>query len=164
MGFVFYIFFMIIGVLSIIIGIFSQRALQASNLDRDILIKNQQELTRSFLVEVLDTFQEMSPDSDGEITWEHFRDHLKDEKVMAYFMSQGLNILDARQMFRFMDELDDDPSESMSLSEFIIGMMRLTGPARSCDMQMVLKESQKQMRLLRYIVRLIESKLPSGSG
>merc|ERR1711933_447508 len=129
-----YIFFMVFGLMNVLTAAFTNKALQLSNLDRDILVKQEKNDIESFVLDIKNLFEEMGPDEDGILSWEKFCDHLKDENVSAYFSTRGLNVLDAREMFRWMDEFDNDPNEQVQFDEFLMGMMRLTGQARSSDL------------------------------
>lgn len=143
-----YVFWMVFGLESVLIAVFTQKAMEACRIDRSIAAQNQSEQTKSFLVALKKMYHEMDPTLTGQISWAHFRDHVKQEEVLTYLMSQGLNILDARHLFQLMDELDDDPSDTMGFADFVSGMIRLSGTARSSDVMLLRKDSHKQTRML----------------
>jgi hypothetical protein len=150
--FSFYMFFMCFGLMNILIGVFSSRALRVSNLDRDILVKQTQDEQEELAIVIKELFEEIGPDSDGEITWAQFSQSLKSAQTSAYFSYRGLNVLDAPEMFRWMDEFDGSPSETMKFDEFLIGMMRLTGAPKNSDLMVLLQESRSQRDMLQWLI------------
>lgn len=146
--FICFLIVMIIGMLNVLIGIFSAKALSASSLDRDLVVHDQKNYMSKFLQQIHHLFHEIDSHRTGGITWEQFRDHLKHEHAKTYFLSQGLNVLDARGLFKLIDELDDDPNESIDLPTFTMAMMRLHGQATSTDVYMLLHEAEKHTNIL----------------
>lgn len=143
-----YMFCTLYGILSILVGIFCERAQSFSNLDRGLLVEQTQKEQEELLRNMAALFKEMDTDCEGEITWQQFRAFVLNEEIQAYFTAQGLNPLDARALYQLLDEIDGDPNGRMDLSSFLLGVLRLTGPARSTDLVTLLHETRKNHEAL----------------
>merc|ERR1740129_2585230 len=89
-----------------------------------------------------DLFEKIDVDASGYIDVDEFENMLRDERVKAHFWSLGLQVSQARELFRL---LDVDGSQMVSVSEFISGCLRLTGEARSIDLATLLHENRHMM-------------------
>lgn len=141
--FVLYILFVVIGVLNVLTGIFVERAQELSGLDRDLVIQGEMKRNEAFLAEMKGIFEEADTDGSGTISWQEFKEYLKNAEVKAYLSTQQLDAYDARQLFNILD-LEDD--QEVGIEEFIMGCMRLKGMAKSVDVVALLQESRKNNR------------------
>mmetsp|Transcript_485 Transcript_485/g.775 ORF Transcript_485/g.775 Transcript_485/m.775 type:complete len:146 (-) Transcript_485:77-514(-) len=85
-------------------------------------------------------FDSTDEDHSGTITMQEFEDHLKDDRVAASFTSIGLEVNEARGLFRL---LDMDHSGAISIDEFVFGCMRLKGNAKSVDLVTLMYENKR---------------------
>lgn len=154
--FVIYIVVMVFGIMNILIGVFSTKALSSTALDRDLVVQNQTQSLTEFLVTVKDIFEEMDKSHTGEISWAQFRDSLKSEELKTFLWAHGLNILNARELFKLIDELDDDPNECIDLDTFTMAMMKLTGQAKCTDVAVLLHETRKQTKMMSNVLRVLQ--------
>merc|ERR1719330_1768093 len=160
MVFVMYILFVVIGVLNVLTGIFVERAQELSGLDRDLVIQGEMKRNEAFLAEMKGIFEEADTDGSNSISWEEFKQYLKNQEVKAYLASHQLDAHDAKTLF---DILDLDNEEDISIEEFIMGCMRLKGRARSVDVVALLEESRKAHRKLKDHLGDIQDQLGSIS-
>lgn len=144
--FVLYILFVVIGVLNVLTGIFVERAQELSGLDRDLVIQGEIKRNEAFLTEMKGIFEEADVDGSGFISWEEFREYLKNPEVKAYLSTQQLDTYDARQLFNILEREDD---KEVGIEDFIMGCMRLKGQAKSADLVALLQDSRKQNRRVR---------------
>merc|ERR1712228_1144168 len=86
--FVLYILFVVIGVLNVLTGIFVERAQELSGLDRDLVIQGEIKRNDAFLTEMKGIFEEADVDQSGSISWEEFKEYLKNAEVKAYLATQ----------------------------------------------------------------------------
>lgn len=133
--FVFYVSFTVIGVLNVLVGVFMESA--SDYRDRDLTVQAEIERLDSFVAEMLDLFDEFHPEHEGFITWEEFNTYLHVEHVEAYLSSHMLETTHARMLFKM---LDHDNNGHISIHEFVIGMLRLRGGAKTYDNRVLMHE------------------------
>eukprot|EP00929_Paragymnodinium_shiwhaense_P105539 TRINITY_DN70599_c0_g1_i1.p1 TRINITY_DN70599_c0_g1~~TRINITY_DN70599_c0_g1_i1.p1 ORF type:complete len:900 (-),score=221.13 TRINITY_DN70599_c0_g1_i1:120-2819(-) len=154
--FAIYIFVTMFGVFSILIGVFVEKAFDASSLDRDLVITAENRRVHDFMCEMSDIFSEIfmkgtrhhrptGDTSDGihDIDLEIFKESLKDERMVAYLHMHKLDLIEPERFFRL---LDVDGSGCITISELILGMMRLGGQAKSVDVMLLLAEVGKLLK------------------
>lgn len=137
--FSFYIAFVVIGVLNVLTGIFVERASQMSGLDRDLIVQGQLNRDQAFFREMKTIFVEADLDNSGTVSWEELSEYLMNEEVRAYLAAQQLDSYDARQLFNI---LDVDGTREIGMSDFVLGLWRLRGMAKSVDMVALLMETR----------------------
>merc|ERR1719223_2064720 len=154
--FLFYVFFMVFGVLNIVVATFVDSVSVISKRDRDLVTYNELEKNRQYYADIKRFFNEADVTKIGNLTWEEFKDYLQDENVQAYFQSFQLDVTQAKTLFRL---LDSDGSNDVNIEEFVEGCMRMRGQARSIDVHQLLYESQEVMRRQAEFMRNIEAQL-----
>jgi len=140
--FLFYIFFMVIGVLSIVVGAFVETAAELSRRDRDSVIENEIKETQQMAADIRSFFEDADRDASGQLSQKELENHLQDPRVKAYFASLDIEVSQASDLFSL---LDVDDSGDISLEEFLDGCMRLHGSASSMDVNLLLWEIEKLM-------------------
>jgi hypothetical protein len=159
--FILYVTSMIFGVTNILIGIFCNVALAGTGLDRDLAVQDQQSQMTSFLVTCKEIYEEMEPSPGAGVSWEDFQRAMSDEQMKTFLMSRGLNVLDVRELFELIDELDENPNEMIDCQTFMLGMMKLTGPAKCTDLYLLLHEHRKLFAMVSDFIRLAHPELRS---
>merc|ERR1719440_2060096 len=81
--------------------------------------------------DLADLFKEGDVDGNGHFTLEELVQHCKNPRFCAYLSTHALDASDARVLF---DMLDEDDSGEVDIEEFVLGAMKLKGPARCLDM------------------------------
>jgi len=140
--FLFYIFFMVVGVLSIVVGAFVETAAEVSRRDRDSVIEHEIKETQQMAADIRSFFEEADSDGSGQLSQRELEEHLKDARVKAYFASLDIEVSQATDLFSL---LDVDDSGNIALEEFLGGCMRLRGSASSMDVNLTLWEIEKLM-------------------
>jgi len=156
--FTFYVVFVVIGVVNVLTGVFLESAREVK--DRDLIVQCEMEHLDSFVEEMFIFFKEFRLDSAGNISWEAFEDFIHQERVEAYLSSHLLETTHARLLFKM---LDSDNNGSISIYEFVIGMLRLKGAAKAYDSRVLLH----QISTLRKSVHSVEDllvRLSAGVG
>jgi len=141
-----YIFFVVIGVLNVLTGVFVERATELSGLDKDLVIQSQLKRNKQFLTEMTKIFHAADVDKTGTLSWHDFRDYLQDETVQAYLSTQQLDAFDARTLF---DQLKHGERDEISMDDFLIGCQHLKGQAREVELIAVLQETRSINKKLR---------------
>lgn len=138
--FVMYIFFMVFGVLNVVVGIFVEKAKNKAERDREMLTEKGLEHEKEVIQRLRDIFNEADTDGDNAVSWEEFSEYIADSQVAAFFNSLGLDVHVAQALFLL---LDVDGSNEVNVDEFVHGCLRLRGGARSIDVNMLLYQSEK---------------------
>lgn len=147
--FMFYVLFVVIGVLNVLTSVFVERVHELSKLDRDLATQGELASQEAFLTQMRTIFEEVDDEKYGRITWHKFRDYLQSDKARAFLATQQLDTSDAANFFSLM-EVDD--AGAVSIEEFALGCMRLRGPAKSFDVALLLREAKvarKNAKMLR---------------
>jgi len=135
--YVVYVSFTIFGLINVIAAVFVENAMEASQQDRDFLIRNSMQQQEQSLSTMVDFFQELDANQSGKLTLEEFELHLDDERAFAYFETLKLDVSDVERLFRL---LDTDQSGSIDIEEFVDGCQKLKGESRSLDIKIALLE------------------------
>merc|ERR1712113_1136333 len=78
--------------------------------------------------------------SDGTITLAEFESHLQDPNAQAYFNS--VLEIDINDAFTFFTVLDQDEDAVVDIDTFVEGCLRLKGPAKRLDFQIISLENR----------------------
>mmetsp|Transcript_6942 Transcript_6942/g.16411 ORF Transcript_6942/g.16411 Transcript_6942/m.16411 type:complete len:664 (-) Transcript_6942:186-2177(-) len=160
--FTFYVFFMVVGVLNVVVGAFVATTADISSKDREFLVKAEMSNLKSYRRRLKTFFAEADKDRSGKLSWEEFKAHLKTPKVSAYFRALELDVSQAHVVFKLLDR---DGSNEVSLDEFLAGCLRLKGQAKALDVQMLLYENRRLFdKLSEYIEAVTYNFRPSGQS
>eukprot|EP00746_Dinoflagellata_sp_MGD_P067347 gnl/MRDRNA2_/MRDRNA2_27797_c0_seq2.p1 gnl/MRDRNA2_/MRDRNA2_27797_c0~~gnl/MRDRNA2_/MRDRNA2_27797_c0_seq2.p1 ORF type:complete len:614 (+),score=110.13 gnl/MRDRNA2_/MRDRNA2_27797_c0_seq2:82-1923(+) len=138
----FFTSFIMFAVLNIVTGVFVEGAIGKAQSEKDEKIRHIMEEETHNMQELEQVFNEIDADSSGHIDLEELETLLKDPRVKAYFKTIGLHVAEAHALFRLLD-LDD--SNTVSISEFIMGCARLKGEAKSIDLATLMYENKRMM-------------------
>jgi len=127
-AFVFYVLLIVLCIMNVLSALFVEMALQIK--DRDLLIQAELAKIDAFLKDMRDLFDEVDVDGNGVVTRTELALYMKNERVMAYFGGQGLDMSDVGLMF---DLLDSSHDGTIGLPEFLLGTLRLKGGARCIE-------------------------------
>merc|ERR1712193_331044 len=94
----------------------------------------------SYINDVKKVFEEADDDHSGNLSWSEFQEHIKDERVQAFFRALELDAAEAQGLFQL---IDTDSDQTVHLNEFINGCIRLKGQAKSLDLVTLLHENKK---------------------
>jgi len=137
-----YIFFVTFGVLNVVTSMFVDSAFQVSSRDREALVQGQLSKDLEYQNNIKEFFFQADKDNSGSLSWEEFDEYLSDPKVQAYFKSLELDVSQAKALFKLMDV---DDTNSVGITEFLDGCMRLRGSAKSIDVNMLLYENEQMI-------------------
>mmetsp|Transcript_62704 Transcript_62704/g.127741 ORF Transcript_62704/g.127741 Transcript_62704/m.127741 type:complete len:243 (+) Transcript_62704:2-730(+) len=154
--FLFFVFFMVFGVLNVVVGMFVETASAVAQRDHDVVVENEISRVQEYSENIKEFFTQADKDKSGELTWEEFSEHLKDERVKAYFASLELDVSQAKMLFHL---LDIDGTGGIGVDEFVGGCMRLKGLARSIDVNMMIFEMDKMMSTVTTLASTTSQKL-----
>lgn len=153
--FIFYIFFMVCGMLNVVVGTFVETASSVAQRDRENVIQNELSKVQEYTRNIGMFFNDADKDRSGTLDWDEFNEHLKDDRVKAYFSSLDLDVSRLKTFFQL---LDADDSNQISIDEFVGGCMHLKGTAQTIDVHMLLYETEKMMCKMQDFNHMVESR------
>jgi len=157
--FVSYVFFTVFSLLNIINGIFVDYAISSVQNDRDEVIHAQLTSDESISRQLRDIFKQADCDGSGSLSLDELETHLSDPKVIKHFGLLGIEISEARSMFKL---LDLSRSGNIGVDEFVFGCMRIKGAAKTVDLLTLMYENKRMCQLMREcfaeLVELIEAR------
>jgi hypothetical protein len=127
--FIGYVIFVVFGVFNVLNAVFVESVL--TNRDKDLLIQSEQAKTRVFMKDLAELFREGDKDNNGHFSKDELVEHCSNPRFCAYLATHALDSSDAEVLF---DILDQDRSGAVDVEEFVVGAMKLKGPARCLDM------------------------------
>jgi len=138
--FVFYVGFVVFGVMNILTAIFVESASSIAEIDKDLVIQEQISRQNSAVNALRRVFYEADADKTQTITRQELEEHLQDEQVMAYLKFLELDIQETRGLFQL---LDVDEKDEVGIEEIVMGMMRLKGAAKGVDIATLMYENKR---------------------
>lgn len=156
LGFCAFVFFVQIGMLNVLTGVFVQRAEEIAHVDHDLVIQEETAKKNTYLKQIQNLFTEVDTDGSGTVSWEELKTNLLDERVLTYFSLLQIDIAEAKGLFQL---LDVDASGSVGIDEFVMGCMRLKGAARSIDLAHMLYENKRMSMKWKAFMTLTRNQL-----
>lgn len=151
--FVAFIAWQIFAVLNVITAVFCESAMQAAQRDHDMLMHSIVTNQSKHSSKLRKLFSSIDVEQTGVITFEQLEEHIKDEKVQAFFHSLELDIWDAWSFFKL---LDADGRHEIEIEEFLLGCLRLQGGAKSLDVAVLTQEQQWLSKKLMGFMNFVE--------
>jgi len=139
-----YIFFCIFSVLNIVTGVFVDGAIELARQDRSMLVVKQaqsREASASHLIEVL---RDMDTDANDSISKHEFYSALQREDIVQYMDALSVDSTEAELLFHLLDK---DGDGEVDIPEFVDGMQRLKGEAKSFDLHMMMHSNRQVLRM-----------------
>lgn len=125
-----YICVMVLGVFNVLVGVCADRAFAASRAHHDFVMHDERTKMLGLLHEVSGMFRKITQEGSEWITREQFLACQGDSEISAFFKSHQMDMIDPTWLFHMLDQ---DGSGSVTASELAIGLLRLSGQARSSD-------------------------------
>eukprot|EP00927_Polykrikos_kofoidii_P071115 TRINITY_DN67441_c0_g1_i1.p1 TRINITY_DN67441_c0_g1~~TRINITY_DN67441_c0_g1_i1.p1 ORF type:complete len:638 (-),score=91.10 TRINITY_DN67441_c0_g1_i1:485-2305(-) len=143
--FVAYLSFTIFAVLNVVTGVFCNNAIETANNDTEMIISSMHDKRESLAVDLANLFHLLKEDDSGTVNVLQLDSKLNDPEIMAYLTHLQIETDDAWHFFRM---LDGNKSHDIDVHEWTAGCLRLRGPARNIDMQVLLKENRRLMQMM----------------
>jgi len=140
-----FVFINLFSVLNIVTGIFVDGAIELAKRDRAMMIEKNtihREANRAHLASLL---SQVDADGDGVISKDEFFGALQESGVQEFMDALGIDPDNAAEVFLL---LDSDSDGHIDVVEFIAGMEKIRGEARSVDIQMLLLYTRKIIDVL----------------
>eukprot|EP00931_Biecheleriopsis_adriatica_P074280 TRINITY_DN48375_c0_g1_i1.p1 TRINITY_DN48375_c0_g1~~TRINITY_DN48375_c0_g1_i1.p1 ORF type:complete len:523 (-),score=90.33 TRINITY_DN48375_c0_g1_i1:64-1632(-) len=154
--FMFFQCFMLFALLNVITGFFCEQAIEMAQQDRDSVVAEQLKDKEAYTELFRDLFEEIDADSSGGINLDELEVFLHDPRLQAIFNHLNINVLNAWTVFRL---LDTDGSAEVSIDEFVTGLLRIRGPAKTIDVRSVHHDIKRMQVVLSKFMNFVDRRL-----
>jgi Ca2+-binding EF-hand superfamily protein len=134
-----YVAVVVFAVTRIISGYFFLEAMASKQNSTDLLVAEQSAKRIKVLNKLNELFKEADKSGDGLLDRDEFEQVLGHPEVRLYLQSLELDIHEEKALFQLIDDGDDN----ITYAEFINGVMRLKGQARSLDVVAMMRDLSK---------------------
>jgi len=153
--FALYIAGVVFAVIRIITALFLKDTLAVAANDADMMVQTKMKEKAQFAAKLEEVFLEADDSGDGMVSWEEFRELLKNPKAREILTSLEFEIHEVESMFTLLDDGDG----RVSFDEFLGGVIRLKGQARSQDVLALLHDNKKILAMIHNLeVGLLQTK------
>ncbi|CAE7243352.1 para, partial [Symbiodinium pilosum] len=143
-------------VINVVNAVFVQQTMQVAKGDEEVLLMEKQKAEEKYLKNIGKIFQTLDTSGDGLLSWPEFELLLNDTKLKFVLDKLEIAAGDLKTLF---DLLDDTGDGEISVDEFVEGITRFKGAAKSLDVGQLLLRSR---RLERGIMNLEQHLLPES--
>lgn len=143
----------IFAVLNIVTSVFVESVVQSSQHYRDLLVHEQLAAKEVYVKHMREIFRQIDNDGSGNISLNELARYLDDEELQQYFEALDIQGSEAKMLFRL---LDHDNSGTINIDEFCDGCMRLKGLAKSFDINCMIHEHRRVLRLWTKFMQFVE--------
>lgn len=126
MLFLVYIYFVVFGVLNVLVGVFCESAMATASMDAEILAKEAEEEKARLFEQATVVLNSVDKDGSGTVTWEEFEMNLENPAVLVFL--EAMQILPAEMQDIFV-MIDDDSSGYVNINELMECCMKLKSGA-----------------------------------
>merc|ERR1712232_199969 len=128
--FVFYVTFVLFGILNIVTAIFVEAASHVAEIDRDLVIQDDINREKKVIEKIKQIFISADTDGSGFLSKQELDVALESTDIVAYLKTLEWDVSEARGLFQL---LDCEGKLEVGIDEFVYGMMRLKGCAKTLD-------------------------------
>jgi len=168
-------FFLYVGgvvfaVIRIITALFLKDTLAVAANDQEMMMQQKAKDKEKFARKLREVFEEADESGDGTVCWEEFQGMLNNPKAKASLSAMELESHEVESLFQLLDDGDG----TVSFDEFLKGVVRLKGQARSQDVLAILHDSrkvlnhvmsmEKKLQMLDLIEEELDEFFPEGSA
>jgi len=119
---------------NIVTGLFVEGTIEMAKRDRMMMVKMQNNNKEALLKHLVSLLAKMDQDGDSSINRDEFFAALVQKDVQEFLDALGIDPENAAEVFMLLDE---DGDGTVHLQEFMSGMERIRGEAKSIDIHMV---------------------------
>jgi len=144
-----YIFFALFSVLNIVTGVFVDGAIELAKRDRDMIVQKQHQSKAAYTHHMQVLLQELDANGDGIITREEFDFAMNQPEIQDYMEALHLDADVCKLLFRLLEEAG---AGAVDIDDFMDGMRRLSGEAKSADIHMMMLQNRQVLRLCGHLM------------
>lgn len=135
-----YVFFSIFSVLNIVTGVFVDGAIELAKQDRSMIVTKKLQSREASAQHLVELLREMDTDGDDTLSQEEFNNSLGRKDVAEYLDALSVDAAEAELLFMLLDK---DGDGTVDIEEFVGGMQRLQGEAKSFDIHLLLHANRQ---------------------
>jgi len=139
--FVFFVVFMVFGLLNILTGVVLESTVKASEDDRESVIEAERENELSYTCKLKQLLESADTDGTKGLSWEELHEHLNDTTIRHYLKSLEIVPSTALSVFQMLQK--EDRSE-VTVDDYIDALLHYQGPAMHVDVAKLIKEATLQ--------------------
>lgn len=147
-----YVVAVVFAALRLITALMVRSTMQVLSSDAATAVLERMEKAAELQDKLLEVFHDADSDGDGRLTMEEFAAILQHKEMRHYMSALGLDIRDARVLFRV---LVDDGDGTLSVQEFCDGLAKVKGGPTSADIMHLLHETGKMKRDCQAILEIL---------
>eukprot|EP00746_Dinoflagellata_sp_MGD_P130881 gnl/MRDRNA2_/MRDRNA2_64724_c0_seq1.p1 gnl/MRDRNA2_/MRDRNA2_64724_c0~~gnl/MRDRNA2_/MRDRNA2_64724_c0_seq1.p1 ORF type:complete len:398 (-),score=59.89 gnl/MRDRNA2_/MRDRNA2_64724_c0_seq1:8-1144(-) len=158
--FVAYVAGVTFAVIRVITAVFLRETLQVANNDSELAIADKLSQKSKYKEEVKNLFAEVDTSGDGQVSIREFEEIMQNPRMKTWLSVIGLEVNEVDGLFHLLDNGDG----CITFEEFLGGVARVKGGARSVDVMTLLYENQKlnnRILELRDDVRIVSAHMQS---
>merc|ERR1719401_2506375 len=125
--------------------------------DAELMVRESMDERQKYAAKLTQVFHAADTSGDGRLSFEELQEILKHKKILAYLSLMDLQVPDALEVFNVLDNGDGH----ISFDEFMMGLSRLKGQARSLDVIFMMRDARVIMRKVDELERRLEQGLPA---
>eukprot|EP00929_Paragymnodinium_shiwhaense_P066867 TRINITY_DN33598_c0_g1_i1.p1 TRINITY_DN33598_c0_g1~~TRINITY_DN33598_c0_g1_i1.p1 ORF type:complete len:809 (+),score=155.28 TRINITY_DN33598_c0_g1_i1:113-2539(+) len=129
--FLLYILFYTCVICNTITSLFVESTMVNADRDHQVVIQNALENTEEYIEKLRGWFSSVDSDGNGCVTFDEFCDKLQDPEAMAFASTLNIELTDLKQFFA---GLSHNGARTVNLETFVVGCIRMRGPAKSMDL------------------------------
>jgi len=148
-----FVAFTCLAVMNIVTGIFVETALHAPEDDQDAVLKEEWANEDSNMSKIMDALEGADIDGNGLLNSRELKKFLKSSGGKELIIQLGVDDLQVWGLFKLLDIGD---TGSVELQEFIMGCLRLRGPAKSVDVTTLMYENKRVMKQMSTFMSYVE--------
>jgi hypothetical protein len=144
----FYISFVVFAITRIITAIFLKETLAVAANDAEVMLQERVKQKDKYVAKLRSIFRAVDTSGDGKASLDEFLVVIQNPMVKVWLQLLELEVHDASALFRLLDNGDGE----ITYDEFITGVMRLKGQARSTDIVSVMHSTDRTLNLVALIM------------
>lgn len=156
--FLLFTFTFVFALFNILTGVIVEKAVSATQVDRDELILEQCLKSRKEADEFRALCKRLDTDSSGSITFEEFLECMEDERMVSYMATVGLEVHDVELFFKIVAKASSN-DDRVDIDKFVEGCMSMRGGASGLDMQKSLYETSRLQARLRAMEETLSGRI-----
>eukprot|EP00927_Polykrikos_kofoidii_P029813 TRINITY_DN2570_c0_g1_i1.p1 TRINITY_DN2570_c0_g1~~TRINITY_DN2570_c0_g1_i1.p1 ORF type:complete len:651 (-),score=127.63 TRINITY_DN2570_c0_g1_i1:211-2163(-) len=127
--YVLYTAFCVFAIMNVVTGVFVGQAMASAQEDQDV-----------FMVKNINGVFKKTELTSGQITWEEFSKLIHEREMVELFKAINIDVSEAMSLFRL---LDVNELGVLDHEEFMTGCLRLRGPAKSLELSLLMRETDR---------------------
>jgi len=157
---IFYVSMVVFAVIRIITAIFLKDTLAVASSDTEMIVMEQTKKKQMLLSKLEQAFKAIDMSGDGKLSKDEFLAFIAHSGMRSWLQTMELPVDDASALFGMLA----DSSGEVSYDDFLKGVIRLKGQARSMDVVRILFATDRILANIDHIQGLLDHSTPGVNG